>query len=68
MWPIKRRKQLAQLQSMIRECLSINSGNQIVERLQLIEKLASELSHGEIDDPSFYRWIEAEAMNGGDRA
>lgn len=43
-WPLHRRKQLETLLRLLNECTSLNTGNQVIERMQRIIKAADKLN------------------------
>lgn len=59
MWTEQRRVELEQLRQLLIECITINRGSHVIERLQRIEKLASELWESDLSNgrESFHTFL-----------
>ncbi len=64
MWPVDRREEFQLLESLLNECMQINSSSHIIGRLAKITELANVLKKTNLEKPreSFFQFLIGEAM------
>jgi hypothetical protein len=66
MWQEKQRKQLNQLQTLLRKASSLDDGSGVIEKMRVIQTIANEILFGipKSGEIPFFLFLEKEATKG----